>query len=1079
MEKKTDNREVLELLHKLTEQTRSFSDVENIFVDKSLAELFDRLNISCIMTTIYDEQNQQFRYDHNLFGPQWRTTRGGFVVKEEFDAKEEFIKRLIGAVEPKHLHGAIQIRFEIYKRLLGIFEKIFVAIKRVETPLLFSSIETELSKPTLGKIVENYNKSIAGTFDKIEMWHDSIDSIEKISRKKTVERLVTELFFSPPIKVLKLNQIPMNLDQLFNDLRKNLSEMLTDRDRFIMYVSCELGLLRRRVFFRSSKRLTSDEMIRIIIQKLRNRYEKGNLKRDDWQSFLYEDFRRWYTSSFTHRIAIGADIIILRAVLEGILENLTASEIQEKIDPLVRTASRITGQKKDNYLKEMFDNERLQGLKTSLKENLFYAWYETSGDVEWYQEQLEILPELINRVKEVLLDVENKSSEEKSKVEEILMVLEEHSPLSLEMVYGLGTISYVSFPILVERRLLGNFIGATRSEINQRTERTLNEESGGDIWFFYNSFDFERNFKERGRILSTVVNDVLRPLLFKKSVQDTSLYYLEYIGFLCRHVLLDQQYFNTLRKFLVSFLRGSNSFLKRRALKRCGQHLAYQETLSELVSALIEESESIKPIEIGKYFREFGVLYKYLQDNESKPLQLEEISARLVDSLGNIEIGIGGKSDIILAMEDISINAHSRLKEKIYNALYDFVARGEADQKNLQKRILCVFLVGLLKARAENENQVWSYLKKGFEENFYGIEASKYILETMNLIFPYLKRNVREGVITFFDAMGTRLSQKERELIIELKRTNKNLKTMDLKIGSLEKESSLEGITFLNVLSQKGGVGKTLISLGLGRMLQEKRVKTCVIELDFLGPSIAYFLHSPKPGGPESDKLFLNDFILAENEEEIKVSDLIWNVDGISVIPCSLRRPEQIRMELELQYEAGIGFVRGKLERLATRLKKLGYKCIIFDTPAEVRELNLSVSHFTLFYDGYNVFVALPDSQSLAALFKLLPLEFYGSHRNCIILNKISSLQEPAFRDIEAFLDFISDSRLTNPNEIEFIGSGNLMSAINRFGKCTWLIFNKELSTFFSEENIVMLKAFMDPSLTGLPEFISSIAAGE
>lgn len=538
-------------------------------------------------------------------------------------------------------------------------------IKRVEIPLILRHFESQLPSAVWERLLDEYNDNVRNsdspigrTFDNIESWYDCVTTVRKLSSSnkdimQKAVRAVTDMYFTEPVKLPKIHEAMEESGQRFDYLKSHVG---TEYD-FILGVCFDIGLLQGRDFFDGQKVTSLEDMICVISQKLSSRYQADGCDKVDTPSFIYDEFRRWYSSSFTHRIGIGADVILFRSALGAISGESTQAEFCRQIKPIRSTVEKVSGQKYDSYIQGIFTGERLGAIKAHLKENMFYAWYREGKDNEWYYEQLRLLSELIDIGRRFLLGSEVKSFDIQSELCDLLRILEEHRPLSLQIVHELKTISYVSFPIIASRKLLGNFIGAS---IVQGRDQP-------DPWFFYNSLDFERNFKEEGKSLSTIVNDVLRPLLLIKAVQDPARFSLEYIEFLCRQSLTDRGYLDVLVDFIIPFMQRNDSFLRRCSLRRCGHMLQETDrnaTLLELVGSIIDRADYSEADEVSRYLRDIGVLYEYVREDESKAKLLTKCFSRLFDIFKSLK-DPHDRQDVVLAIEDIFVSADLELQKTI------------------------------------------------------------------------------------------------------------------------------------------------------------------------------------------------------------------------------------------------------------------------------------------------------------------------------------------------------------------------------------------------------------------------------
>jgi len=108
-----------------------------------------------------------------------------------------------------------------------------------------------------------------------------------------------------------------------------------------------------------------------------------------------------------------------------------------------------------------------------------------------------------------------------------------------------------------------------------------------------------------------------------------------------------------------------------------------------------------------------------------------------------------------------------------------------------------------------------------------------------------------------------------------------------------------------------------------------------------------------------------------------------------------------------LTYEYGLGQIKWELSELLNRLGALGFEYVVFDTPAEFKDLTLCATSLTLLGDGTNVFVSTVFGPALWPLIETLPM-YYSRADNYILINRVRKLDRELVADRAAVLDFLS-----------------------------------------------------------------------
>jgi len=254
-----------------------------------------------------------------------------------------------------------------------------------------------------------------------------------------------------------------------------------------------------------------------------------------------------------------------------------------------------------------------------------------------------------------------------------------------------------------------------------------------------------------------------------------------------------------------------------------------------------------------------------------------------------------------------------------------------------------------------------------------------------------------------------------------------------------QSHGKLDPVQIISIVSTKGGVGKTSISIALASKiskLTKPDQKVCLVELDIFGPSLNYGI--TRLG---LDGYYLNDFIwanyfqlvdkespdLKERYNKIFKGKMYWrdrfqalsrsenllkkvihqtSIPTLSIIACSTNNALQDIMFPFLSDRESMKVFGRMIYRLINKLKSDGYSYIIFDCPAEVKELTLIATEFSNLYGGKNIFVANMNEATLSSIFNLVSTGQFIQGQNYLLINKVRPLDKKYTRDKSAFSDY-------------------------------------------------------------------------
>lgn len=244
---------------------------------------------------------------------------------------------------------------------------------------------------------------------------------------------------------------------------------------------------------------------------------------------------------------------------------------------------------------------------------------------------------------------------------------------------------------------------------------------------------------------------------------------------------------------------------------------------------------------------------------------------------------------------------------------------------------------------------------------------------------------------------------------------------------SLLKESdsytNSEKLQIFNVISTKGGVGKTMVSLSLASKLAppESGKKVCLIDLDFFGPTLAYFLELKQKSYSLNDYIWSN--FLIDNKKEIEDNELLqkwtnkifeyysfwkkryddfdfnknkisdneenWVTPELFILPACLNKEVQGLMNHLITYKWAMNKLSSIITHLIISLKKQEFDYIIFDCPAELKELSIVASKHSIYSKAKNVFVTTLAENCLVPTINTLSDDYYVRTVNYLVLNKV------------------------------------------------------------------------------------------
>lgn len=562
-----------------------------------------------------------------------------------------------------------------------------------------------------------------------------------------------------------------------------------------------------------------------------------------------------------------------------------------------------------------------------------------------------------------------------------------------------------------------------------------------------------------------------------------------------------------LERLITNLLKLENRFVKRRVLRDTAAHAKDKPMVAEVIRNQV--ADSLKPSNssdqelLFSALRHVEALYPYMDDDVLSTYLTEEVipaASSLLPGLADSAIEwplekpeeLHGYYLALSALEDAYIHAPS-VRERISDRLEAVVSSAVTDDNaKIDERLVATLLLAIAEGNAPRPSRLARLTGNALLARE---KWNKVPLEFADKYFAFLGAKQRRMILEEIPFSGITSEQ--------LRRIDEQGKRFEADLRDRETPSESE---LISVVSSKGGVGKTLIALGLASSLAlrsegEKDARVCLVDLDFFGPTLNHVVGYHRL---RTDSIFLNDYIwakhLPELQEQARRSDQegkqaqqvldsvfegkgFWKdrfedlsnededalldkllvdteVPQMKVVACS-PNPGLQDMMLPFLCE-GLGIIRALLTALSGRLLKRGYEYVIFDCPAEFKEVALSATESSILERGKNVIVTTLFEPSVHSLLEILPVGYYAKGRNYLVVNKVRQLdykyvaiqQDDKFVDDKlAFTDYWATRGETDDRGAESSLSTALLDMLlnikpQRFGFVPWL---EHLNRFLSE----------------------------
>ena len=391
-----------------------------------------------------------------------------------------------------------------------------------------------------------------------------------------------------------------------------------------------------------------------------------------------------------------------------------------------------------------------------------------------------------------------------------------------------------------------------------------------------------------------------------------------------------------------------------------------------------------------------------MPEGEESSLPQDEVMKHLVTVVPHLDKDKQHK----LAHNLVQRIDHGLAKPWEWNLLQNLFAAGNADmQKYLSRaatdfakrlpdleeaaesahRILeCLLLTVHYKALAPRElatglSHVWPVVKEKPHDR-------KRAFSLLRSVFGLLDREPRSAILACFQGLGTDSSK-----YIQI------LEEDDTFLRKLEDKQRPERHSppLVAMFSQKGGVGKTVLSLLLGLTYPKKGSNPCVVECDFLGPTLGMIAPTGKQWGEISLSEYLDEHSVAPLSPE---KDQQWfqrlgrfSLGSAWIVPAAPERFLQERMHRALVGNYRTHALTTAIGVLVENLEKTEYGPILFDAPPETKDVGQFLSTYLLVHRGVIVFVATTYLPSVCPLLELVG-SMYPRGDNVLLINRVKAL---------------------------------------------------------------------------------------
>ncbi len=231
----------------------------------------------------------------------------------------------------------------------------------------------------------------------------------------------------------------------------------------------------------------------------------------------------------------------------------------------------------------------------------------------------------------------------------------------------------------------------------------------------------------------------------------------------------------------------------------------------------------------------------------------------------------------------------------------------------------------------------------------------------------------------------------------------------------------------IRVASQKGGVGKTTISVNMACALQSNGYRTLLIDADTTNPSVGFHI------GLEKSNIGYKQLLYSKAQLRDIIS--VHGPTGMHVVTGTINSKPFVAGEEEIR-------------KLIQNLKKTSYNFVVVDTQPGYYTQGIAK------YVDENLLVATPDMPSLASIIRVADMLNSEKARHSLIINRVRNRKyELHRREIEEMYEGRIVGSLPEddivPISIEEHIPAYIMDYRNRFAKSV-----QQLSRYYGSGNV-------------------------
>lgn len=457
----------------------------------------------------------------------------------------------------------------------------------------------------------------------------------------------------------------------------------------------------------------------------------------------------------------------------------------------------------------------------------------------------------------------------------------------------------------------------------------------------------------------------------------------------------------------------------------------------------------------------------FCKENET-PISLDEFSIKIIESFEN--------SIPHISSTKTWKNAFNTLK-RLYNLILEM---NSVSKNKIFTPFLNLMFISFHYVKEEHKilNEYSNLIKNVIFDNKLSNKEMQSIFKIYDLIDNNRKSILIEKIKQTDVKKDKGFIKKKLEVLTSANiRINKDLNDL-IKM----KEGNLNIYSFI---STKGGVGKTALSYITANYLsKEKDEKTCLIDLDLFGPSMLYFiLNENREIKTFTDYIWYYIFELAEKSDNVdeylnkfkeKYPELEFkheafkntnraylkdeldpflinnNGDKLFLMPASIDETVKTYTYMLMTDSWVLDLFAYRINYLIKTLKKQGFKNVIFDCPAEFKELTIQATKITVANGGINYFVSTIAVNSIVSSLNMMSTGYFKKANNHLLINKIRKSDASNFISKNAIIDYLSSFK--HGMELGKI-SDSYKSILLNFKQSETLNWDESLENLFNINN--------------------------